>query len=244
MLHAVLRRDLRIAEEWGYVSRNVARLVDLPRVTKHELTPLDPEQAGLLIASSKTDWLHALYVTALGTGLRQSELLGPRWEDVDLTNALLTVRHTIARVDGQLVLLEPNTERARRTLDLPDVVVSALQSHRTRQKMERLVAGPRWVASGHVFTTIRGTPLDAATVTRALQRALTNAGLPHRRFRDLRHSAATFPLAQGFTREDVKDLLGHSSTRPGTRPCRGVSREQVRDGLGADPTRQRWRRSG
>jgi integrase len=77
--------------------------------------------------------------------------------------------------------------------------------------MERLVAGPRWVASSHVFATSRGTPLDAATVTRAFQRALKAAGLPHRRFHDLRHSAATFLLAQGFTLEDVKNLLGHSS---------------------------------
>ena len=77
--------------------------------------------------------------------------------------------------------------------------------------MDRLVAGSRWVKSGHMFATIRGTPLDAATVTRSFQRALAAAGLPHHRFHDLRHSAATFLLAQGFTLEDVKNLLGHSS---------------------------------
>ena len=211
MLHAVLRRALRIAEEWGYVSRNVARLVHPPRVTRQEIVPLTPKQAGNLIEASKTDRLHALYVTALGTGLRQGELLGLRWVDVDLPHARLTVRHTLARVDGSLVLLEPKSERSRRTVALPEVVVSALRGHRTRQKMERLVAGTRWTASGHVFTTTLGTPLDAATVTRTFQKALTAAGLPHRRFHDLRHSAATFLLAQGFTLEDVKNLLGHSS---------------------------------
>ncbi len=77
--------------------------------------------------------------------------------------------------------------------------------------MVRLVAGTRWVDSGHVFTTGLGTPLDAATVTRAFQRALKQAGLPHRRFHDLRHSAATFLHAQSFTLEDVKNLPGHSS---------------------------------
>ncbi len=77
--------------------------------------------------------------------------------------------------------------------------------------MERLVAGSGWVDSGHVFTTSRGTPLDAATVTRSFQRALKAADLPHHRFHDLRHSAATFLLSQGFTLEDVKSLLGHSS---------------------------------
>ena len=94
---------------------------------------------------------------------------------------------------------------------LPDSVASELRAHRTRQKMERLVAGTRWVDSGHVFTSTIGTPLHAATVTRAFQAALTRAKLPKSRFHDLRHAAATFLLAQGMTLEDVKNLLGHSS---------------------------------
>jgi integrase len=94
---------------------------------------------------------------------------------------------------------------------LPEVVVTALSTHRTRQTMERLVAGPRWVDSGHVFTTSIGTPIEAGAVSRAFHAALDQAGLPPSRFHDLRHSAATFALAQGFTLEDVKQLLGHSS---------------------------------
>ena len=77
--------------------------------------------------------------------------------------------------------------------------------------MERLVAGSPWVDSGHVFTTTIGTPIEATVVTRAFRRALARAGLPHSRFHDLRHAAATYLLAQGMTLEDVKNLLGHSS---------------------------------
>ena len=68
-----------------------------------------------------------------------------------------------------------------------------------------------WVDSGHVFTTMVGKPIHAATVTRAFQVALARADLPRSRFHDLRHAAATFRLAQGMTLEDVKNLLGHSS---------------------------------
>ncbi|MFV2064644.1 MAG: site-specific integrase [Chloroflexota bacterium] len=180
------------------VSRNVARLVRPPRVPKHEISPLGPNQAHQLIDAAAENRLRALWITALGTGCRQGELLGPRWDDVDLDPRRLRVRDTLARVEGKLTLLEPKTDRSRRTIRLPRVVVSELRAHRTRQKMERLVAGSRWVDSGHVFATTIGTPVEAAAVTRAFKRALMRAGLPHSRFHDFRHAVATF-------------LLGHSS---------------------------------
>ena len=210
-IHAVLRRALVTAERWGLVSRNVVKLVDPPRAQDHEIRPLTPEEARRLIDAAVDDRLQALYLTALATGLRQGELLALRWLDVDLETRRLSVRHTLARVDGRLVLLEPKTERSRRTLVLPEVAVTALRAHRTRQRMERLVAGSRWHDTGHVFTTTVGTPIEAARVTRAFHAALIRADLPPSRFHDLRHAAATYLLAQGFTLEDVKNLLGHSS---------------------------------
>lgn len=210
-IHAVLRRALVTAERRGLISRNVAKLVDPPRVMRHEIRPLTPEQARALLDANRDDRLWALYVTALATGLRQGELLALRWEDVDLERRRLSVRGTLARVAGKLAVLEPKTERSRRTIGLPEVAISALRAHRTRQLTERLVAGKRWVDSGHVFATTIGTPIEAAAVTRSFQRVLVRAELPRSRFHDLRHAAATFLLAQGFTLEDVKNLLGHSS---------------------------------
>jgi len=210
-IHAVLRRALVTAERWGMVSRNVAKLVDTPRVTRHEITPLTPEQARTLIESAVADRHRALWITALGTGLRQGELLALRWEDVDLDTGNLRVRHSLANVDGELTLQEPKTDRSRRSLVLPEAVTAALQAHRTRQLMDRMAAGSRWVDSGHVFATMLGKPHHAATITRCFHDALDRAGLPRVRFHDLRHSAATFLLATGFTLEDVKNLLGHSS---------------------------------
>jgi integrase len=210
-IHAVLRRALVTAERWGMVSRNVAKLVDTPRVTRHEITPLTPEQARVLIESAVADRHRALWLTALGTGLRQGELLALRWEDVDLEEGRLRVRHSLANVDCELTLQEPKTNRSRRSLVLPEAVTVALRAHRTRQRMDRLAAGSRWVDSGHVFATMLGKPHHAATITRCFDDALDRAGLPKVRFHDLRHSAATFLLAEGFTLEDVKNLLGHNT---------------------------------
>jgi integrase len=116
-----------------------------------------------------------------------------------------------ARVDGKLVLLEPKTERSRRVVMLPEVALAASPGALHAPEDGATRAGGRWMDSGHVFTTTIGTPLEAAVVTRAFQRALERTGLPKSRFHDLRHAAATFALAQGFTLEDVKNLLGLSS---------------------------------
>ncbi len=178
-IHAVLRRALGTAERWGLASRNVAKLVDPPRVPRHEIRPLTPEQARLLLDASVGERLHALYVTALATGLRQGELLGLRWGDLDLDGRkTLHVRHSLARVKGKLELLEPKTDRSRRTVVLPEIVITALRAHRTRQRMDRLLAGSRWMDTGHVFATTIGTPIDAAAVTRSFQRLLDRADLP------------------------------------------------------------------
>ena len=119
MLHAVLRRALKTAEEWGMVSRNVARLAKPPRVPRHEIRPLTPDEAKRLIEASTDDRLRALWITALGTGCRQGEPLALRWDDVDLDAGQLRVRHTLARIDGKLTLLEPKTDRSRRSAACP-----------------------------------------------------------------------------------------------------------------------------
>ncbi len=93
-----------MAERWGLVARNVARLGDPPRVPRHEISPLTPEQARRLIELAEDDRYRALYVTALGTGLRQWSCWGC-WEDADLEAGRLRVRHTLACVEGELTLL-------------------------------------------------------------------------------------------------------------------------------------------
>ncbi len=142
--------------------------------------------------------------------LRRGEALGLRWTDVDLDTSTLKVRTSLQRVDGRLQLVEPKTARSRRTIALPQSAIIALRHHRVRQLQERLLAGQRWHDTGMVFTTTIGTPLDPRNVYRHFQRALAEAGLPQKRFHDLRHTCATLLLAQGVHPRGVMDILGHS----------------------------------
>jgi len=129
-IHAVLRRALRQAEKWELVGRNVARLVNAPKVTQPEIEPFDPYEARTFIKAIQGERLEALYLLAIANGLRQGELLGLSWNDVDLDAHQLTVRTTLQRIDGEYLFLEPKTARSHRTLPFPEIVADALKAHR------------------------------------------------------------------------------------------------------------------
>ena len=175
-------------------------LLDAPPKVRHESKPLSRAELTNFIAGLRGDPLEALFVTALGTGLRQGELLALRWDDVDLERGELVVRHTLQR--GTLTLAQPKTERARRVLRLPRRVTSALRDHRARQSVVPL--------SGLIFANGDGTPLQSRSVTRRLQVILRNLGLPHQRFHDLRHAFATVMIESGEDLGVLSSILGHA----------------------------------
>jgi integrase len=205
ILRAALNRVIRE----GKVLRNVAVLVDPPAKVKPDLHPLTADQVRTFIASLDGDRMGPLYITAIGTGLRQGELLALRWSDVDLDAGSLTVKHALN--PKTRVLAEPKTDRARRTLRLGREVVAFLRDQRRQQVEERLAAGPGWSDGDFVFTSPSGRPLDGSNVTHAFGAAITRAGLPHQRFHDLRHCAATMLLEQGVDIAVVSRVLGHAS---------------------------------
>lgn len=207
---AVLRAAMNQAVKWNLIVRNVAALVDPPRVVNREVKPLDPVQARTLLEHCEAHRLGALFTAAIALGLRLGEALGLSWDDVDFEEGVLHVRRSLQRFKGKAVFTEPKSERCRRTLALPGVVVSALKTHRVRQLEERMVAGSKWQESGLVFTSTRGTPLDRWNLSREFHLLLESAKLPKIRFHDLRHTAATLLLVQGINPKVVQETLGHS----------------------------------
>ena len=209
-IRAVLRAALNQAIRWGLISRNAAGLSNPPRVTRRPVQVLTPEDAQRFLEVARGDRYEALYTVALSLGLRQGEALGLRWQDVDLNARTLQVRHALQRVEGKLQLVEPKTERSRRTIRMPQVVADSLLQHQARQEELRLLAGGRWTQNSLIFTTTLGTPLEGINVTRQFQRLLAASGLPRLRFHDLRHSCASLLLAQGIAPRVVMETLGHS----------------------------------
>lgn len=212
-LHAVLHKALHTALRLGLVHRNVADMVDAPRVPRKEMAILSEEQAQSLLAAARGDRLEALYVVALGTGMRLGELLGLRWRDVDLEAAQLRVTATLQRETvGEPVFAEPKTAQSRRRVALASTVVAALRQHRVRQLEERLRVGEAWIDRDLVFCDETGEVLDGISVLRyEFYPLLKKAGLPRMRFHDLRHTAATLLLARGVDVKVVSEMLGHAT---------------------------------
>lgn len=210
--HAVLRRALRKAEEYGYVNRNVARVVSPPTANRRTGTWLDVEQARTFLASIVDHPLESLFVVAAATGVRRGEVLGLTWDAVDLDRGTLRVQRALYRYNGAYHLDVPKSRSSYRTVTLPPPVVRLLRVRRARQAELRLRLGEAWRDRWNlVFTDDLGQPIPGETVTHAFQAALTAAGLPKFRFHDLRHSAATFLIAAGIPLKHVSELLGHST---------------------------------
>ena len=125
-IHAVLRKALGQAEKWGFVARNVAKLADIPKVEQPEISPFDPDEARLFVKAIEGERLEALYLLAIATGLRQAEILGLSWKDVDFKQSQCSVRKTLQRIDGEFRFVEPKTARSRRILALPEIVITSL----------------------------------------------------------------------------------------------------------------------
>lgn len=208
---AVLRKALNQALRWGHVVRNVATLVDVPAAKRHVIAPLSQAQALLLLAAVQGHRLETLYRLTLSLGLRRGEVLGLRWQDLDLEGKTLRIAVALQRFQGKLQLMAPKTQLSARQLPLPDVLVAALRAHLAAQEAERAVAGEAWEDHGLVFPTPHGTPTEPRNLIRHFKLALKAVGLPESiRFHDLRHSCATFLIAQGVHPRVVMEILGHS----------------------------------
>lgn len=207
---AILRRALQDAVRDGLVSRNAAALARPVSVPPPATSTWTLEEARQFLAATRTHWLWPLFALALATGMRQGELLGLSWEDVDVERGVLVVRWQLQHVDGQWQRLPPKSKQSRRALPLPPHAVEALQVQRAQQQEWRQAPSWRGNPWALVFTTSAGTPLAARNVLRAFQQCCVAAGVPVIRFHDLRHATATFLLASGVDLKLVSTVLGHS----------------------------------
>ena len=209
-LHVTLRQALGQAVKDGLVPRNVADVVNAPRVVTRQMQPLTSEQAKAFVEAAKGDRHEALYVLAVTTGIRRGELLGLKWEDLELDAGVLRVKRALA--PDARTFAEPKTAKSRRSVRLTSGAVRALQWHRERQSQAGQRLNSLWQEHGLVFPSMVGTPLNPENlVKRSFKPLLEHVGLPPIRFHDLRHTCATLLLSKSVNPKIVQEMLGHAN---------------------------------
>ncbi|MBA3823346.1 MAG: site-specific integrase [Ktedonobacterales bacterium] len=196
-----------------FVQRNILDVVTPPRRAKTQMQTLTEEQVHQLLDVIEGDRFEALYILALSTGMREGELLGLRWKDINLERASLQLQVSLQRSGNTYILAEPKTDHSRRRIGLARHAVEALRRHRVRQNEERLRLGAAWDDSFDlVFPNGIGRPIQPHIIGQTqFHRHLEKAGLPQIRFHDLRHTVATLLLQRGINAKVVSEMLGHSN---------------------------------
>ncbi len=198
-LHQVISSALNLAVRQRLIAFNPADGCALPKVEHREMQTLTAEQLNAFFREAKTSGVFELYYIELVTGLRRGELLGLKWEDVNLDRNILYIRRQVARINGVVTEAPLKTKNSYRNVSIGADAAGILKAQKAR------------VGGVYVFPSPTGGPISPDSVLHMLHRVLKRAGLPKVRFHDLRHTFATLALQNGVDIKTVSGMLGHYS---------------------------------
>ena len=211
LIHIVLHCVLKQAVRDGILGRNPADAVERPKVETKEFHVLTAEQAQRLVIASQNTRYGTLFYLALMTGMREGELLGLKWSDLDLAKGTLNVQRQLQHVKGQgFVLVPPKTKAGRRKVKLGQETLDRLAIHREHQSLQKAVSGERWEENDLIFPNTIGKPAACEHMYQEFKRVLRKNDLPDIRFHDLRHTSLSFLLDSGTPVNTVQQRAGHS----------------------------------
>lgn len=210
--HAIIHSSLQTAVKWGLVARNVADAVEPPRIQRTEMQIWNEEEINIFLENSKDSPYYALFYTVLFTGMRRSELLALRWQDIDLILGQIHVNRSLHHLkDGTYIFSQPKSAKSSRTIALTPSTIITLREYQQKQKLERAIFNFPFSDESLIFSDIEGKPFRPNTITRAWTTQANKCGLSPIRFHDARHTHASLMLKQGIHPKVVQERLGHSS---------------------------------
>ncbi len=210
--HLIMRSALNDAVRKGLVSRNVALVADAPRlrsIPKVEQKAWTAQQLQAFLRCAAGHRLFPALWLAATTGVRRSELLGLRWDDIDLRAGTMSVNRGLVAVAYEIRESRGKTRNSRRRIDLDPTTVSVLDGWGQWQRAERAAVGTE--ETGWVFTDAYGGPVHPHSISQTFERIATRAAVPLIRFHDVRHTHATLLIKAGVPVKVVSERLGHAT---------------------------------
>lgn len=212
-IHAVAGRALSQAKRWRLIDYNPAEDADAPKLPEREPRTLELEDAARLLRSIHA-WRedrYALFVLAITTGMRQGEIIGLWWEDIDLESGTVHVRRTLDTYSGPPSYRVPKGGKARR-VSLSRAAVEALRNHR-RSQVEARMKASKWQDDALVFTGPTGGPIRRANLHQSFVRLLKREGFPAITFHQLRHTFCSLLIEDGVDPKTLQQMLGHADLK-------------------------------
>jgi len=210
--HTCLHRALKMAVRWGLLTSNPADAVTPPRPQHSDMKTMNEDELQIFLAEAKKTPYYTMFYTFLFTGMRRSEVLALRWNDVDLLMCQISVTQTLHHLrDGSMVFRQPKTAKGRRLISLSPSLALVLTELKANQKQERNLVGTKLKETELVFGTPEGKPLLPDMISNTWLRIIKRAGLSHFRLHDARHTHASLLLKQGVHPKVVQERLGHAT---------------------------------
>lgn len=210
--HRILKQSLKYAVRQSYLGRNPCELVDPPSPRKKPMRTLTPGELEVLLEYASGNQFYPVIYTAVSTGLRQAELLGLRWRDVDPDITLsLSVNRVLYKRRGVCEFKEPKTEHSRRRVAMTPKLALYLKEYRAERESLYRSLGKELTIDDLVFASVEGKPIDPSVLSHNFNRIARRTGLEGVRFHDLRHTFASLMLLRGAKPKVISEALGHSS---------------------------------
>lgn len=213
-VHTIINDSLKKAERWGLIPKNPAGLVDRPKTVRKEVVVWDIKDVRQFLSHSTNNSRYNItFVLALTGGMRQGEILGLRWKDVDFDNNCVRITQTLS-TDGKEIQPYTKTRAGARTINLPQSTMNELKKHKMFISKEKLGAAPgTYTDLDLVCSSSAGTPTNKSNLRRAFNEAIKKSGVKKIKFHGMRHTHATILLIQGANPKVVSERLGHSTVK-------------------------------
>ncbi|MEH7417384.1 tyrosine-type recombinase/integrase [Neobacillus drentensis] len=209
----VLKVAFKKAVKLKIIKENPAYLVDLPKIKKTEMNVWDIDEVNFFLGQVSNVKRPSQYITAyllaIFTGMRQGEILGLRWRDIDFENKIIYIRQTLSH-DGKELRNAAKTKSSLRSITIPEALIQQLKKERKKCNENKLKHSKVYEDNDLVICTKLGRPVQPSNLIRGFKKDVKKVELPVIRFHDLRHTHATMLISQNINPKIISERLGHA----------------------------------